>query len=146
MARKILCVCKGNTCRSPMFAAVLERKLREIGRDDIVESAGYLESAKGQPAAKEWEVAKVNTKVDLSNHRSRWIGDLDLMQYDLILTMEPQAMMETIRKMPQPRDIRLVNPAEEGIFNPWQHGQDAYNKCHGIICQVVEDLAPRLWY
>ena len=45
----IVCVCTGNTCRSPMAAALLRRELDRVGRPDVqVESAGL--AADGSPA------------------------------------------------------------------------------------------------
>ena len=57
----IVCVCTGNTCRSPMAAALLRRALDKRGREDIlVESAGLAAGA-----------AAAEIGLDLSGHLSR---------------------------------------------------------------------------
>ena len=94
---KILIVCRGNTCRSPMYAALLQDKLKRQGREATVESAGILASAKGQPAAREWLEMRSYTHVDLNEHRSRWIGDLDLNVFDTIICLDEDAFAEVGR-------------------------------------------------
>ena len=140
---RVLCVCKGNTCRSPMFAAVLRQKLAETGRSDVtIESAGYMEAAKGQPANPEWIGLREETPgVDLSGHVSRWTGDLDLREFDLIVCMEPNAVDEVRKQgVPETTSVVLANEAEGGIPNPYQQGPDAYRNCYRAIVSVVGEF------
>ncbi len=144
MERKILCVCRGNTCRSPMFAAILQLKLQKLGRNFVVESAGYISFTKGWPAAKAWLDTKAETGIDLSQHRSRWIEDLNLKQYDIILTMDELATIAVNRLVLIPKKVQMVRPEYGGISDPICGGTDQYKDCYRAMYTAVDDLAPTL--
>ncbi len=137
---KYLVVCFGNTCRSPMFAAVLERSFKKHGRGDLeVESVGLNRESAGQPAAAEWEQLRELTGVDLSGHKSRCIDDLswrELNQYDTVFCLDKKVHDELVgnRKWSAGR-VKLLD-----IPNPWQQGVDAYRACYVTIEQLVETI------
>lgn len=75
---KIICVCLYNACRSPIIERVLKKNLEERGKKEIVESAGLVEAAReGSPASDKSIIAMKNIGIDISGHRSRYLGDLD---------------------------------------------------------------------
>ena len=75
---KVLCVCGGNISRSPMMQAVLQHHL---GAAFLVESAGVREELAGRPANRRSVACMKERGVDLSGHVSRWVGNLELGQY-----------------------------------------------------------------
>jgi protein-tyrosine-phosphatase len=81
--RRILFVCLGNTCRSPM-AAALANQVPGV----IAESAGVLD-ASGYPAAPDACALLARRGVDIGAHRSRRISSLDLAAFDAIVALEP---------------------------------------------------------
>lgn len=85
--KRILTVCTGNTCRSPLAAAMLKAALVAAGRPDIeVESAG-TGAWDGSPASEGTYLIALEHDLDLSAHRARLL-DQDLVAgADLILTM-----------------------------------------------------------
>lgn len=84
--QKVLLVCSGNTCRSPMAAALLRDLWRRAdpGWDLQVDSAG-LGAFPGLPAAENAVTAMKARGIDLSGHRSRPVAGLE--GYDLVLGM-----------------------------------------------------------
>lgn len=86
---KILIVCTANQCRSPIAAALLQQHLAQQpdGAHWVVESAGTW-ATKARPAHAQMCIAGAEAGLDLSQHRSRNVEDLQLPDYDLILTME----------------------------------------------------------
>jgi protein-tyrosine-phosphatase len=82
---RVLTVCTGNTCRSPMAAAILDRRLAEAGTEATVASAGTL-GWRGRAATAHAVAVMEEMGLDISAHRSRRIdaGDLDV---DLVLAM-----------------------------------------------------------
>lgn len=84
---KVLFVCDGNICRSPMAAEYLRhRAVREGLSHLLVESAGIL-GIEGAPAAPlSIEVVK-EAGLDLTRHRSRGVTIMDLRTADLVVAM-----------------------------------------------------------
>ncbi len=81
--KKILCVCYGNTCRSPMLQALLARELKNRGVEAVVESAGITGEV-GVPANEKAIICMKEKGLDITNHRSRRVFDLNLLSYDNI--------------------------------------------------------------
>jgi protein-tyrosine-phosphatase len=70
---KILFVCTGNTCRSPLAAAIARRIANERGLgESVIESAG-TSAWDGQPASDGALLVGLERQLDLNEHRSRTI-------------------------------------------------------------------------
>ena len=86
---KILFVCTGNTCRSPLAAAIARRIANERGLgESVIESAG-TSAWDGQPASDGSLLVGLERQLDLNEHRSRTITATLVESQDLILTMGP---------------------------------------------------------
>ena len=85
---RILIVCTGNLCRSPMAMALLQAKLaRDKARHDwLVESAGIWASA-GRPASVHAVKEMAERQIDLADHSARPVTSRLLAQADLVLVM-----------------------------------------------------------
>src|SRR5262245_24014754 len=87
MPRRVLLVCSGNTCRSPMAEAMLRRALEAAGLKDVsVESAG-TGAWEGAPASEGAYLVMLEREIDISGHRARPLTPEMVQQADLILTM-----------------------------------------------------------
>lgn len=83
---KILMVCLGNICRSPLAEGILKSKLPED--TFYVDSAGTGDWHVGQkPDARSIAVAK-KYGIDISGQRGRQISPSDLEEFDLIYVMD----------------------------------------------------------
>ncbi|MGZ5468713.1 MAG: arsenate-mycothiol transferase ArsC [Candidatus Aminicenantales bacterium] len=83
--KRLLFVCYGNICRSPMAEAIARERL---GPAVEVASAGI--GATGGPATEEAAlVMKLVYKIDISSHIARPVGTYDLGSFDYIIALDP---------------------------------------------------------
>ncbi len=137
---RILAVCTGNTCRSPMFAALLTHELARRGRTAIeVESAG-TGAGTGDAASPEAAAAMARRGLDLADHASRNVRSLDLASYDRIWAMT-SAHVAALRSLGVPA-VRLAVIAAErgGVPDPFGGGMAEYEAC----ALVLEDAARKI--
>ncbi|HVW34635.1 MAG TPA: low molecular weight protein arginine phosphatase, partial [Acidimicrobiia bacterium] len=78
-------LCTGNTCRSPMAAALLGRRLEDAGVKATVSSAGLLFD--GRPATDHGVAVLAERGLDTSGHRSRKLRPDHLSEVDLVIGM-----------------------------------------------------------
>jgi protein-tyrosine phosphatase len=138
----ILCVCVGNISRSPMMQAVLQQHLGDAFR---VESAGLTKELAGRPANHR-SVACMNERgVDLSGHVSRWVGDLDLDQYQWIVCVgrDEADQLRSLFGIDKTRVI-IANEQQGGIPDPYELGLAGYRDCLVLLDEVMPHVARRI--
>jgi len=86
--KKILVVCTGNSCRSPMAWGLIKTELhrRHLDQEIEVASCGIL-ARDGAMATPEAILLMKNREIDISMHRSRSCRKEDVLEADLILAM-----------------------------------------------------------
>jgi protein-tyrosine phosphatase len=88
--RKILFVCLGNICRSPIAQGVFTHLAEHRGLDDqfLVESAGLGSWHIGNPPDNRAQAAMRIRDIDISEIRARRVCEEDFERFDLILAMD----------------------------------------------------------
>lgn len=113
--KKVLCVCIGNSDRSPVMSAVLGMFLRNAGHVVTVESAGISETAgKGGSAAPFGLAAAKRIGLDISSHMRRQTTQINLVEYDLFITASDEIAGELMK---QGVPMNLIYNAQ--VPNPW---------------------------
>jgi protein-tyrosine-phosphatase len=84
---RILLVCTGNICRSPLAAALLERALAERGTAGLDVSSAGTGAWDGAPVSEGAYLVGLERGLDLSGHRARLLTRELVEQADLVLTM-----------------------------------------------------------
>jgi protein-tyrosine phosphatase len=140
--KKVLCVCAGNISRSPMMRAVLQQHL---GAAFLVESAGVREELAGRPANHRSVSCMKERGVDLSVHVSRWVGDLDLDQYQWIVCVGHDEA-DQVRSLLGADKTRVIvaNEHQGGIPDPYELGLAGYRDCLALLDEVMPDVARRI--
>ena len=85
---RLLFVCSGNTCRSPLAVALAERELGRLGWQVEVRSGG-VSALSGAPASEGSLRAGRRHGLDLTKHTSRPVDSALLDWADLVLVMSP---------------------------------------------------------
>ncbi len=87
---KLVFVCTGNTCRSPMAEHMLKNRLTEDEREQLDVTSAGVAASDGQPPAQPAVAVMKEEGVDsLALHSSTPIENIDLEEGDLVLTMTP---------------------------------------------------------
>ena len=146
-AVRVLFVCTGNTCRSPLAAAALAAELGgDAGRVQIG-SAGTA-ALDGQPVSEGTRVVAESDGIDLSGHRSRRITPALLRAADFVFVMEPLHRV-AVEALGAPRDrVHLLSewpePGEPDlpISDPFGASKESYEECWRRIRRHIGRVAP----
>ena len=112
---KVLFLCDGNICRSPMAAEYLRHRAVHEGLSHlVVDSAGLL-GIEGSPASPfSVEVTK-DAGLDLTRHRSRGVTITDARTADLVIAMTLTQLETLARRFPTEGQRRvLLRSFEDG--------------------------------
>jgi protein-tyrosine phosphatase len=90
MSTRVLFVCMGNICRSPMAEGLFRHQVRQAGLDDVVRiaSAGTHGFHVGEAPDKRAVAAVAKRGIDITDLCGRQVVDRDFEDYDLILAMD----------------------------------------------------------
>lgn len=149
---RILFVCTGNTCRSPMAQALLLQKIKCWQNGDFdkfqVYSAGIF-TRDGLPASTEAIAVLREEGLDLSSHRALLINDKLVADADLVLTMtngQRDYMLQKYRD--KSACIYTLNGFTENnsgeITDPYGFGPEAYRQCLTQLKLMVDMLFSKL--
>lgn len=140
----ILFVCTGNTCRSPMAAALFNKIATERGLDVRIESAGLF-ATDGENASNEAIVAMQKYDIDLLGHHAQAVNTELLEKSDLILTMTPAHKMVLFESVPE-KVFTLCEYAgvSYDIEDPFGGDVEEYEECAEEIYAALERVADRL--
>lgn len=84
---QILVVCTGNTCRSPLAAAILQKGFEREGLVEIEVTSAGTGAWEGAPASEGTYLVGLEHGLDLSAHRARLLTKKLVEESDLILAM-----------------------------------------------------------
>jgi protein-tyrosine-phosphatase len=86
---RVLFVCTGNTCRSPMAEAIATRMAAERGLTDITFASAGTSAWDGAPASDGALLVAMERGLDLNSHRAQMLSGEIVEAAGLILVMSP---------------------------------------------------------
>ena len=144
---KVLFLCHGNICRSPMAEYVMKQLVRERGLEDQsrIDSAATSREAIGSgvypPARRKLE----EMGVPCGNHRAVQVTRRDYDAYDLLIIMDRnnyRNLMRIVREDPEEKIHTLLSYVglERDVADPWYTGDfDATYEDVSAGCRALLD-------
>ena len=135
---KILFVCLGNICRSPMAEAIMKKKAIDAGLDLHIESAGTNQYHKGGPADERTLKICLENGVDLSRHIARRFRTSDFAVFDRIICLAQEVADEMAEFVTHAAQWEKVTKLEVG--DPWYGGDKEFLECFRHREQICENV------
>lgn len=145
---KILMVCLGNICRSPLAEGILQDKILRYDLPWNVGSAGTNGIHTGEPPHRLSQKVARHYGIDISGQRARDFQPADFERYDLVYAMAGDVVRE-IRQIAGNRFdssktdllMNLVQPGRnQDIPDPWYGPEAGYHEVYTMIDQACEAL------
>lgn len=141
MIRRILVVCIGNICRSPMAEGLLKQALPGAQ----VSSAGLaaLVGFGADPIAVE---IMADVGIDITAHRARMLNDAITREADLILVMDEQQVQQISKQYPYARGkvFRLAAASKQDIHDPYRQSPEVFQAVYAVIENSVNEWVKRI--
>jgi len=146
---RVLFVCMGNICRSPLAQGVLEHRLRDEGVHDRiwVDSAGTHAYHVGEAPDRRAVDAARRRGIEIAAQRARRVRDTDFAHFDLVVAMDMQNRRELEAICPpferhKLRSMLDFAPGlrEREVPDPYFGGEDGFEKVIDMLELAVEGL------
>lgn len=149
MATKILMVCLGNICRSPLAEGILQSLVDPT--KIIVDSAGTGGYHLGEkPDHRSIAIAKAHG-IDISKQRCRKFDVADFGEFDVIYAMDKSNYANIIAKAENANDVKKVrlllseiDGKENQVPDPYYGGPDGFENVFDMIKMACIEIAKKL--
>lgn len=147
-AMRILMVCLGNICRSPLAEGILQYKAQQAGFNWTVESAGTSNWHTGAPPHHLSQKVSLLNGIDISQQKARQFRKEDMDAYDRIYVMDSSNysdVQQMAGKYWQEEKVELLlnelYPGEnKGVPDPWYGEEEGYHQVFELIskaCTII---------
>jgi protein-tyrosine phosphatase len=145
---KILMVCLGNICRSPLAQGIMEQKIRTNGLNWTVDSCGIGGWHSGElPDPRSAAVAQKHG-IDINTQRARQFRSIDIDEFDLIYAMDrsnQQAILSYCNTEAERAKVSLIRNEVSGRMNedvpdPYYGGPDGFQQIYDMLDEACEAI------
>jgi protein-tyrosine phosphatase len=140
MAIKVLFVCLGNICRSPMAEGIFQKRIEEEGLSVQIsaDSAGTSNYHSGELADIRMRKTAIKNQIELT-HRARQIKGTDLLHFDYVLAMDKSNLADILKLHHQPTAqielLRAFGPKTDdlNVPDPYYSDDHAFDEVFQIL-------------
>lgn len=145
---KILLVCLGNICRSPMAEGILREMIAKQGLGYTTDSAGTGDYHVGETPDKRAMKTMREKGIDISDLRARQLRATDFEEFDLLLAMDasnlrnmcavaPEAILAKKAKLIM--DFAPEHPSRE-VPDPYFGGDEGFLEVYDMLTVACSNL------
>jgi len=149
---KILMVCLGNICRSPMAEGIMRAKIVKYNLSAIIDSAGFEPFHTGDPP--DYRAIQVMKQhgIDISDQRSRLFCESDFDEFDQIYVMDSGNYRDVESVAKNKLQMRKVDYilnttypySNKPVPDPYYGGSEGFEKTYQLIDAAAEQIALRI--
>jgi len=144
---KILMVCLGNICRSPLAEGILQSK---VGEQHLIDSAGTGDWHVGeQPDRRSIAVAK-KYGVDISDQRAMHFNPIFFEEFDLIFAMDKQNLLDIkqlARTEEEKNKVKLIledaTNIVDNVPDPYYDGEEAFEHVYQLLDDATNAIVEK---
>ena len=147
---KVLMVCLGNICRSPLAEGILKNKAKNL--NITVDSAGTAGYHIGNPPdSRSIEIAKKHN-INIENQKARQFTRKDFQEFDTIYVMDKNNYSHLISladNQEEREKIQMIlNEVTENSYDsvpdPYYGGDDGFKKIYDILEEACEKIVKKI--
>ena len=132
--KKIVFVCTGNTCRSPMAEGMFRVLAEKYGVKDVECSSCGISAYDGMPVSRYAVTAAAEYGADIRAHRSRSLTE-DMLADDTLFVCMTKGHASRLLPYLPPENVRVLG---SGISDPFGGDEDVYRRCAAEIYAALE--------
>lgn len=147
---KILMVCLGNICRSPMAHGLLQHKVHGMGLNWQVDSAGTSNWHENELPDQRAIACMKRHGVDITYQRSRPVIAEDFQEFDILYAMDTSNydnLMKMARNEEEMNKVKLllseVFPEGGEVPDPYYGGDSGFEKVFKMLDQATDKVIRR---
>ncbi len=149
---KILMVCLGNICRSPMADGIMRSKVEQLGLEVEIDSAGTSDYHLGEGPDERAVANMAQNGLDISMLRARQFGVSDYDNFDLIYVMDESNYKNVIALARNEADkkkvdlyMNLSHPGENiNVPDPYFGGDAGFQHVYEMLSQSADILIEKI--
>lgn len=149
---KVLMVCLGNICRSPMADGIMRKKVEEYGLDVEIDSAGTGDFHIGEAPDDRMRATAKENGLSIDELRGRQFVQEDFDRFDRIFVMDKSNYENVLRLARNEEDrekvdllLNLSQPNENmEVPDPYFGGEEGFQHVYNLIDHATDQLIEEL--